>query len=272
MSAVTQGAPGATSALTGLARALVQHGKLRPDRAETVARKAAQSNTSFIDELTDIGDSIHLPPSQVARFAADTFGHPLVDLAAFDVDQLPKDIIDKKLVAVAARAGAAQARQPAGDRGFGPDQLPGARPGQVPDPARPGRRRRRARQAAALHRGRVADGVAVAREAGRATRSTSTSCSTRPPSSRSRNPPTPRSTMRRSSASCRSCCWTRSPKAPRTCTSSRTRSSIASASASTACCARSRSRRSRSRNASSRASRCSRVSTSRRSAYRRTAA
>ena len=99
MSAVTQGAPGATGALTGLARALVQHGKLRPDRAETVARKAVQSNTSFIDELTEIGNAIHLPPSQVARFAADTFGHPLVDLAAFDVDQLPKDIIDKKLVA-----------------------------------------------------------------------------------------------------------------------------------------------------------------------------
>ena len=99
MSAVTQGAPGATGALTGLARALVQHGKLRPDRAETVARKAVQSNTSFIDELTEIGNAIHLPPAQVARFAADTFGHPLVDLAAFDVDQLPKDIIDKKLVA-----------------------------------------------------------------------------------------------------------------------------------------------------------------------------
>ena len=99
MSAVTQGAPGATGALTGLARALVQHGKLRPDRAETVARKAVQSNTSFIDELTEIGNAIHLPPSQVARFAADTFGHPLVDLAAFDVDQLPKDIIDRKLVA-----------------------------------------------------------------------------------------------------------------------------------------------------------------------------
>jgi type IV pilus assembly protein PilB len=98
MSAVTQGAPGVTGALTGLARALVQHGKLRPDRAETVARKAAQSNTSFIDELTAIGDAIQLPPAQIARFAADTFGHPLVDLAAFDVEQLPKDIIDRKLV------------------------------------------------------------------------------------------------------------------------------------------------------------------------------
>src|SRR5205807_611204 len=32
-------------------------------------------------------------------FAAETFGHPLFDLSAIDVDQLPKDPIDKKLVA-----------------------------------------------------------------------------------------------------------------------------------------------------------------------------
>ncbi len=70
--------------------------RIAPKRSRA---RRSQSNTSFIDELTDIGNAIHLPPSQVARFAADTFGHPLVDLAAFDVDQLPKDIIDKKLVA-----------------------------------------------------------------------------------------------------------------------------------------------------------------------------
>ena len=51
MSAVTQGPAAAAGALTGLARALVQQGKLRPDRAENFARKAAQANTHFIDEL-----------------------------------------------------------------------------------------------------------------------------------------------------------------------------------------------------------------------------
>ena len=34
----------------------------------------------------------------IAKFAADTFGHALLDLAAVDIEQLPKDIIDKKLV------------------------------------------------------------------------------------------------------------------------------------------------------------------------------
>ncbi|MCK6429310.1 type IV-A pilus assembly ATPase PilB [Betaproteobacteria bacterium PRO7] len=99
MSAVTQGPAAAAGALTGLARALVQQGKLRPDRAETLARKAVSSSTQFIDELTTVADQVGMSASQIAKFAADTFGHPLLDLSAFDTDQLPKDIIDRKLVA-----------------------------------------------------------------------------------------------------------------------------------------------------------------------------
>jgi type IV pilus assembly protein PilB len=98
MSAVTQSVTAAAGALTGLARALVQQGKLRPDRAETLARKAAQANTQFIDELVGIADTTGLTAAQVAKFAADTFGHPLLDLSAIDTDQLPRDIIDRKLV------------------------------------------------------------------------------------------------------------------------------------------------------------------------------
>ncbi len=98
MSAATQASTPATSALTGLARALVQQGKLRPDRAETLARKAVQGNTLFIDELVAVGEAIGLTASSIARFAAETFGHPLLDLSAIDVDQLAKDTIDRKLV------------------------------------------------------------------------------------------------------------------------------------------------------------------------------
>ena len=99
MSTVMQGSAAAVGALTGLARALVQQGKLRPDRAENFARKATQSNTQFIDELIAATDVTGLSSSVVAKFAADTFGHALLDLAAVDIEQLPKDIIDKKLVA-----------------------------------------------------------------------------------------------------------------------------------------------------------------------------
>jgi type IV pilus assembly protein PilB len=99
MSAVTQGPSAAAGALTGLARALVQQGRLRPDRAEALARKATQSNSLFVDELVAISESIGLSPLAIARFAAETFGHPLFDLSAIDAEQLPKDTIDKKLVA-----------------------------------------------------------------------------------------------------------------------------------------------------------------------------
>lgn len=100
MSAVSQGAgpSAAASALTGLARALVQQGKLRPDRAESLARKAAQANTHFIDELVASAESTGLTSAEIARFAANTFGHPMCDLAAIDREQLPTDVIDKKLV------------------------------------------------------------------------------------------------------------------------------------------------------------------------------
>ncbi len=98
MSAVTQGPSAAAGALTGLARALVQQGKLRPDRAETLARKAVQANTHFIDELVAVSDTTGLSSLQIAKFAAETFGHPLLDLVAIDTDQLPKDIIDRKLI------------------------------------------------------------------------------------------------------------------------------------------------------------------------------
>jgi len=98
VSAVSQNLVVAASSLTGLARALVQQGKLRPDRAESLARRAAQSNTLFIDELVGAADATGLKAGEIARFAAETFGHPLLDLTAIDADQLPSDVIDKKLV------------------------------------------------------------------------------------------------------------------------------------------------------------------------------
>ncbi|MFN9212064.1 MAG: type IV-A pilus assembly ATPase PilB [Betaproteobacteria bacterium] len=95
MAAVTQFAG---AALTGLARALVQQGKLRPDRAEALARQAAQSKTQFLDALLAAQDREGLDAREIARIAAQTFGHPLLDLDAIVPDALPKDLIDRKLV------------------------------------------------------------------------------------------------------------------------------------------------------------------------------
>ncbi len=84
------------TALTGLARALIQNQMLRPDQAVGIQRRADAAGLRFIDQA--IGEGA-LGALQIASFCADTFGHPLLDLTAIDVDGLPPDLIDRKLVA-----------------------------------------------------------------------------------------------------------------------------------------------------------------------------
>ena len=93
MSAV--GAPADTVVLSGLARALVQHQLLRPDQAVALHRKIGGTTTKFVDELVGGGQ---LPSIKLARFASDTFGLPLMDLAALDVTSIPTELIDRKLL------------------------------------------------------------------------------------------------------------------------------------------------------------------------------
>ncbi|RPH44168.1 MAG: type IV-A pilus assembly ATPase PilB [Burkholderiales bacterium] len=81
--------------LSGLARALVQHQLLKPDQAVGLHRKIEGTPTKFVDELVRSGT---LPAIQLARFASDTFGLPLMDLAALDVTAIPADLIDRKLL------------------------------------------------------------------------------------------------------------------------------------------------------------------------------
>ena len=80
--------------LAGLARALVQHQFIRPDQAVAIQRRADEAQVRFIDQLLADGP---IDPMRLARFCAETFGHPLLDLAAVDVASLPGDLIDRKL-------------------------------------------------------------------------------------------------------------------------------------------------------------------------------
>ena len=84
------------SALSGLARALVQAGRLKEAEAEAMLVQATATKTSFIEQLVAAkkGNS-----ADVARFAADTFGYPLLDLTAYDEAHLQKTAIDRKLIA-----------------------------------------------------------------------------------------------------------------------------------------------------------------------------
>jgi type II secretory ATPase GspE/PulE/Tfp pilus assembly ATPase PilB-like protein len=82
--------------LPGIARALVHNQLISPEQASAIQKKAAAAQGRFIDELISSGQ---LRAATLARFASDTFGLPLVDLAAFDAGMLVTDLIDPKLLA-----------------------------------------------------------------------------------------------------------------------------------------------------------------------------
>jgi len=85
----------AGTALPGLARALVQAGRLTLPQADSLQKKAAADKTGFIDTLLGAG-AIDAPG--LAVFCAETFGYPLLDLSTFSTESLPANAIDARLM------------------------------------------------------------------------------------------------------------------------------------------------------------------------------
>jgi type IV pilus assembly protein PilB len=81
--------------LSGLARALVQAGRLKEAEAEALLTQAATSGASFIEQAVSAKKMTAL---QIASFAAETFGYPLFDLSSFDDAHIPASAIDRKLI------------------------------------------------------------------------------------------------------------------------------------------------------------------------------
>ena len=90
MSATPQGSP-----LSGLARALVQAGRLKEAEAEQLLSQANHEKRSMIEQIIA---SQKISSLDLARFVADTFGYPLLDLAVFDEAYIPTNAIDRKLI------------------------------------------------------------------------------------------------------------------------------------------------------------------------------
>ncbi len=84
------------SPLSGLARALVQAGRLKEAEAESLLVQSIASKTSLIEQMVAANKTTFL---DVARFAADKFGYPLLDLAAIDEGNIQKSAVDRKLIA-----------------------------------------------------------------------------------------------------------------------------------------------------------------------------
>ena len=91
MSATPQASP-----LSGLARALVQAGRLKEAEAEQLLIQANHEKRSLIEQIIA---SQKISSLDLARFVADTFGYPLLDLAVYDETHIPSNAIDRKLIA-----------------------------------------------------------------------------------------------------------------------------------------------------------------------------
>jgi type IV pilus assembly protein PilB len=85
-----------TRNISGLARALAQQGLMTDAEAETLQTQAQTAGVSFVEQVLA---TKRMTASQLAVFASRAFGVPLLDLTAFDIDQINKDYVDTKTAA-----------------------------------------------------------------------------------------------------------------------------------------------------------------------------
>ncbi len=84
-----------TATMSGLARALVQAGRLTAQQADTLNKQAHGEKLAFIDVLLDSGT---MEPRALATFCSETFGYPIIDFSAYNLNFLPDNVIDAKLM------------------------------------------------------------------------------------------------------------------------------------------------------------------------------
>jgi type IV pilus assembly protein PilB len=90
LSNTTPGTP-----LPGLARALLQAGRLTVPQVDLLQKKAIADKAGFIDTLLGAGA---IDARSLAVFCAETFGYPLLDLSTFSPESLPANAIDARLM------------------------------------------------------------------------------------------------------------------------------------------------------------------------------
>jgi type IV pilus assembly protein PilB len=81
--------------MPGLARALLQAGRLSAVQAEALQKKAVGEKLAFIDVLLSSGA---IDARALASFCSETFAYPMMDVQALNIDALPAKVIDNKLM------------------------------------------------------------------------------------------------------------------------------------------------------------------------------
>ncbi|MFC7418784.1 type IV-A pilus assembly ATPase PilB [Iodobacter arcticus] len=85
------------SPVSGLARLLVQHGRLIEADAEALQSTATSSKTPFIEQLIR---SRKMTARDVAEFSSQAFGYPLLDLDHIDPSYIPQGVLDNKVMLI----------------------------------------------------------------------------------------------------------------------------------------------------------------------------
>ena len=80
--------------ISGLARALAQHGVMSEHDAEALQTQAHSSGVTFVEQVLS---GKRMSAQQLAVFGSRAFGIPLFDLNAFELDQLDKSFFDAKI-------------------------------------------------------------------------------------------------------------------------------------------------------------------------------
>ena len=84
----------ATRNISGLARALAQHGVMSEHDAEALQTQATTAGVTFVEQVLS---GKRMTAQQLAVFGSRAFGIPLFDLNSFDIDQLDKTYFDAKI-------------------------------------------------------------------------------------------------------------------------------------------------------------------------------
>ena len=87
--------PGSNTTMSGLARALLQAGRLSALQADTLSKQASVEKIQFIDALINSGI---IDARTLANFCSETFGYPLIDFSLFNMALRPEGVIDNKLM------------------------------------------------------------------------------------------------------------------------------------------------------------------------------
>jgi len=80
--------------ISGLARAMVQHGLLSEYDADAMQSQAQTSNIGFVEHM---GLFKRMSSAQIAMFASRAFGTPMMDLGGFDTEHINKDLVDARI-------------------------------------------------------------------------------------------------------------------------------------------------------------------------------